>query len=308
MNKIGFNINDLHKVQYEILVEFDRVCKKYGLTYFLCYGTLLGAIRHNGFIPWDDDIDTLMPYEDFEKLKRIDPKEWRNPYFLQHYSSDKEYKRCFAKLRNSNTTLITKELEHLDINHGVDIDIYPLIHLANNPNLRKKQYRNTMIYMLLRYDEPPRNHGKIYYYAGKAILTIIPNHVKKALVSRFEKKITAYQKNKCKESYVVLGNVEIMKTTLKTSWFRKAILHKFEDGLFPVPIGYHEFLISRFGKNYMLPPPENKRGIKLGTFVKLDLNNPYTKYKGLYYCQNSKRTEKIKDNRWVSDTETVDKR
>lgn len=67
----NFNIEELHKVQYEILLEFDRVCKKYDLTYFLAYGTLLGAVRHEGFIPWDDDIDTLMPYEDFQKLQSI---------------------------------------------------------------------------------------------------------------------------------------------------------------------------------------------------------------------------------------------
>ena len=71
MSTENFDIRRLHEVQYEILVEFDRVCRKYGLTYFLAYGTLLGAVRHKGFIPWDDDIDTLMPYADYQKLRTI---------------------------------------------------------------------------------------------------------------------------------------------------------------------------------------------------------------------------------------------
>ena len=80
-NMKELDINALHKVQYGILVEFDRVCKKYGLKYFLSYGTLLGAVRHNGFIPWDDDIDTLMPYDDYKKLLAIDTSEWNHPFF-----------------------------------------------------------------------------------------------------------------------------------------------------------------------------------------------------------------------------------
>ena len=199
-------------------------------------------------------------------------------FFLQHYKSDKDYKRCFAKLRNSDTTLILKELEHLDINHGVDIDIYPLIHLADDHDLRKKQYRDTIIYMLLRYDEPPRNHGRLYYYGGKVILSLIPRSVKEKMVQSYEKRITAFQNEDSEESYVVLGNVEIMRTTLKTDWFSQTVNHIFEDSEFPIPIGYHDFLITRFGENYMMPPPENKRGVKLGTFVKIDLVNPYTKY------------------------------
>ena len=171
----SFDINALHAKQYEILIEFDRICRKHGLTYFLAYGTLLGAVRHKGFIPWDDDIDTLMPYDDFKRLREIPSSEWKHPFFLQNSESDKNYPLCFSKVRNSNTTLITEESAHLDINQGVDIDIYPLLYLADDPGERKKQYFITKAYMLLQVNQPPVNHGRGYYLAGKVLLSVIPN-------------------------------------------------------------------------------------------------------------------------------------
>lgn len=302
MNKTGFNINDLHKVQYEILVEFDRVCKKYNLTYFLAYGTLLGAVRENGFIPWDDDIDTLMPYSDYIKLKTIDPKEWRNPYFLQSYDTDKEYNHCFMKLRNSNTTLITEEFADKDINHGVDIDIYPLIHLADSIKDRKKQYRYTMAYMLLRYDEPPVNHGKIYYLGGKVLLSIIPKKLKNKLLNRFKNQVIKYQKMNTRDSYVVNGNIEVMRQVLKTKWFLSSKSIRFENSIFPVPIGFHQWLSKRYGKNYIQPPPKELRGVKLDGFVKIDLSTPYIKYKNIDYCTKQSAHRRIRNNRWVNKT------
>ena len=305
MKGTDFNIEALHKIQYEILLELDRVCKKHGIKYYLAYGTLLGAIRQNGFIPWDDDIDTMMSYDDFEKLKQIDPKEWRHPYFLQCFESDKQYRRCFAKLRNSETTLVTKELEHLDINQGVDVDIYPFVNLADDPEDRKRQYRDTMIYMLLTYDEPPRNHGQLYYAGSKIILSLIPKWAKTKLLEKYKKRVLRYQDIQTEEVYTVNGNIEIMRQPMKSNWFSESVDCMFETKEFPIPIGAHEWMRSRYGDDYMLPPPESKRGIKFDTFVIIDLEKPYSEYKGIAYCTEKKRTQKVKNNRWVNDNETI---
>lgn len=294
-----FNIDDLHNVQYQILLEFDRVCKKFGLTYFLAYGTLLGAIRHDGFIPWDDDIDTLMPYDDYIKLQKIPREEWNTPYFLQSHYSEKNCCFCFTKIRNTNTTLITDALAHMDINHGVDIDVYPLIHLADDRKARKKQYRKTMLYMLLRLNEPPRNHGKILYLSGKLILGLIPDSLRKQILVKLNKEITAYQSVNTRDSYVVNGNVEVMRQTLKNKWFSKSVDHLFEGRNFPVPVGAKAWLKIRYGSDYMQMPPKELQGIKLDHFVKVDLETSYKKYKGKYYCSKDNKRTQVKNDRWV---------
>ncbi len=292
----SIDIEALHAKQYEILLEFDRVCKKYGLTYFLAYGTLLGAIRHKGFIPWDDDIDTLMPYQDYVKLNEIPKSEWKHPFFLQNSETDKNYSLCFSKIRNSHTTLITKELAHLDINQGVDIDIYPLLNLADDASDRNKQYFHTKAYMLLQVNEPPVNHGRVYYFAGKALLTLIPRGLKSILKDRYLSKITQY--NNTQNCYVLNGNLEVMKQVLSSKWFTRMVDEQFENKEFPIPNGAVEWLRTRFGEKYMELPPEEKRGFKLSTFVRIDLDHPYTIYRGIDYYNNSKR-RKVENNRWV---------
>lgn len=298
MERNDLNLNRLHEKQYQILVEFDRVCRKYDLKYFLGFGTLLGAVRHSGFIPWDDDIDTMMPYEDYIKLKNIPSVEWRKPFFFQSPESDKNYTKCFSKVRNSETTLITEDNCESDINQGVDIDIYPIINLADDPVLRKKQYRNTMAYMLFQVNTPPRNHGKLFYFVGKVALTLTPDLLKSKLKAILLKKLTAYQGDSTKNCYVVCGNIEIMRQVLETEWFEKSILHNFEQQEFPIPIGYDEWLISRYGRNYMDMPPKEMQGIKLEQFIKVDLDNPYVIYKGEYYCCQNQKRKKASNKRW----------
>ena len=120
---------EIWAVELDLLAEFDRVCRKYDLKYCADGGTLLGAVRHQGYIPWDDDLDVAMLRRDFEKLNEIAPKEFKKPYFWQTEETDPGSARGHAQLRNSDTTSIIaleyKHQRHNNFNQGIFIDIFP---------------------------------------------------------------------------------------------------------------------------------------------------------------------------------------
>ena len=115
----------LWTVLLDLLIELDEVCTRNNLRYFILGGTLLGAVRHKGFIPWDDDIDVCMPREEYEKLLKLQ-NEFKHPYFLQTPYTDPNFFWSSTKLRNSNTTQIVDMFKYQGFNQGICITIFPL--------------------------------------------------------------------------------------------------------------------------------------------------------------------------------------
>lgn len=132
---VSMKMKKVWAVQIDLLEQLKRTCKKYGLTYFADSGTLLGAIRHEGFIPWDDDIDIVMKRSDYNKLIEIADDEFLFPYFLQSAHSE-VFPRGYARLRNSNTTALTKRDLGKPINHGIFIDIFPVDNIPDDIKVR----------------------------------------------------------------------------------------------------------------------------------------------------------------------------
>ena len=127
---------EIWAVEIDLIEELKRVCKKYNLIFCADSGTLLGAVRHKGFIPWDDDIDVAMPREDYEKLLQIANNEFKHPYFFDSFETS-NVPQSFAKLRNSKTTAI--ENIESDRNQGIFIDIFPVDHLIEDKKLLERQ-------------------------------------------------------------------------------------------------------------------------------------------------------------------------
>ena len=131
-------MNELKQQQLDILKAFIKVCNKYNLEYFLVYGTALGAIRHKGFIPWDDDIDVAMPRKDYDKYIELQKEYEGTPYFIQTFKSDPCYIYNYAKLRDSSTTFLENAFKNHRINQGVFIDVFPVDGMSREYGDREK--------------------------------------------------------------------------------------------------------------------------------------------------------------------------
>ena len=120
------DLDDLKKIEFDMFLKFKNICEKHKFQYFLIGGTCLGAVRHLGFIPWDDDIDVGMPRIDYEKFLKVAQNELPKYIFVQTGKTDINYPMNYAKLRNSNTTFIESSAKKFKMNHGVYLDIFPL--------------------------------------------------------------------------------------------------------------------------------------------------------------------------------------
>ena len=128
-------LKTLQRIQLQILKKVVKVCEKHDLNYYLSEGTLLGALRHGGFIPWDDDIDISMYREDYNKFLKVAQKELGENLFVQTGYTDKNYSRYITKVRLNDTKYIEYGTADIEMHHGIYIDIFPLDHVVNPSSL-----------------------------------------------------------------------------------------------------------------------------------------------------------------------------
>ena len=140
----------VQSIELDLLKKFITICRKHNLAYCASSGTLLGAARHHGFIPWDDDIDLFLMWDDYKKLMEVAPKECEYPYFFQSHHTEPEGEASACRLRRSDTTGCTQwEMETISdptYNRGVFIDIFPLFDVPNSLLMRKLQHRLVMFW------------------------------------------------------------------------------------------------------------------------------------------------------------------
>lgn len=140
--KIDSKTKRVWAVQLDLLSVIDRICRNHGIRYSIDSGTLIGAVRHGGMIPWDDDIDVVMPRNDYEKFCLIAPAELDGIYFLQTKESDENYDRCFARIRNVTTTAapvseMVNGMLFIRYNQGIFVDIFPMDNVPDDECERK---------------------------------------------------------------------------------------------------------------------------------------------------------------------------
>ncbi len=244
-------------VELDLLDKLQEVCDRYGLRYYACGGTLLGAIRHKGFIPWDDDIDVVMMREDYEKLIEVAPAEFTDPYFFQTSYNDKNYSRGHAQLRNSNTTaIINSERGHFVFNQGIFLDIFPLDAVPDDPAEQLSHRRavnvwNKLLATSVRYP------GSVKKNAVKSLIhafvSVIPY---RWLYRGLEKACRKYNGTDTKRVAMISFDTFSDRWVFPRHCFAEVQKVPFEHTEIVIPAGYDEMLTIAYG-DYMTMKKEN---------------------------------------------------
>ncbi|MBQ2676708.1 MAG: LicD family protein [Clostridia bacterium] len=262
---------------------FQKFCDENNLLFYMCGGGCIGAIRHKGFIPWDDDIDVFMPRDDYEKLKVL----WRQKADNDKYPciySDKNLVdgNLFITIRDTDTTFIKPYQQKLDIPHGLVLDILPIDGYPDKPFQRKLQVFWALIYSLYCAQQIPQNHGTLKKVIGAVALGIVPFKGLRYRIWKFaEKQMTKYKISDCNHITELCSGPGYMKKKYNKEAFESALLMDFEGYKLPVPVGYDHYLKTAFGDYMKMPPKEKQKPHHEALFI--DLDNSYLKYKGKYY-------------------------
>lgn len=273
-------------VELDLLNEFSRVCEKYGLRWFAHAGTMLGAVRHQGFIPWDDDIDVVMPRSDYDRMCKLASVEFSYPYFFQCDDTDRYFARSFSRLRNSDTTAILENERgyRYPFNQGIFIDIFPLDHIPADPDERNHYYSDVtelsalavQIRTMVHFYYPKIGKGfakRVKYYLKHLYYRFVFKGGYQFYLDRHYERITQYNKQETGwegESIIApLG-----RQLWRSEWVRETMMIPFEMLQIPVPVHYEECLSASFGSDWRTP----KQIPNLHSGVFFDPDKSYTEY------------------------------
>lgn len=252
MEKQQIPADIIKEIELSILDYIDDVCKTNHIKYYLAYGTLLGAIRHKGFIPWDDDIDIYMPRKDYDKFIKLMASNIESHYRVLSIYNDSEYFYEFAKVVDCRTRLITKNIKE-NQHEGVWVDIFPL---DDAPKFLRmaKWFLNCLVacrILSVNLKFSPQKYPRLLYPLWAVAKIVGPRPFLK-LSDRIAR---------CGKSNEYVGymcSMGVSKYYFKKQWCEKTIMVDFEGKQYPAFEQYDEYLKYQYG-NYMQLPPEDKR-------------------------------------------------
>lgn len=251
-------LREIQQCEFEILKKVHEVCEKNGIQYYLYGGTLLGAVRHGGFIPWDDDVDLVMPLEDFDRFIRIAQKELGDAYFVQTCMNDPGFPKVFLKVRREDSYICEDKWEKRRMHAGIYIDIMPLAGFPAG-KWKKKIFLHAFSFweQLCSFDKPKTSH------IGVKILFSMMKRLPLQFKYRMREKVVRLSDRVGRKSGLVCSYGShykpMARRVMQQSWFTGKEQMCFEGQEFYVPAGWKDYLEYLYGENYMELPPVEKR-------------------------------------------------
>ena len=289
----SFNLNNeielaeitkkVQRYELEILEQINRICREHGLTCFAVGGTVLGAVRHKGFIPWDDDIDLGMPRADYERFLSIAPEELDERFVIQNYSTDPRSPFFFTKIRRNHTKFVEYSLRDYPIHHGIFVDIFPFDAVPEDDRARERQFKLARFLYQLYLSKSLKTVYSSRLLGTRYETPTVRAQVKKktrirralhALLLPVPKRWIYRLLDACVRRYNEEPHQEISHITRRRLRVRLKDLYPiaylpFENTEIPVPHDYDAYLRGQFG-NYMAMPPKDKRYGHLPCQVEFD--------------------------------------
>jgi lipopolysaccharide cholinephosphotransferase len=258
----------------QILLDFDKICKDNHIFYLITAGTLLGAVRENGWIPWDDDIDVLVRHDDFKKLDKAIKESGMEDEYRYIYPEKTSVVTVDGKFMSKKISL-GNLMGDKEIGHPLYLDVLPIENVPNNKIFRSiKSFFSKLITLsynslrcLKEYDElldiMSMDSKRLKHNLQIRRIVSIPTRILgKNRTFRLLQYINSYSSEKTKYVSVPLGVKMYNGEIVSREVFAKSVLISFEGHFFPAPIRFKDYLSNRYGDDYMIPPPKKEQGIK----------------------------------------------
>lgn len=246
-------MQDLQLVELSILHEFVRLCDTHGLRYYLAYGTLLGAVRHHGFIPWDDDVDVTMPREDYNRFAEICRSgDLRHGFRWQSYATETRYPHWFGKLIKTDTVLRQAPSQHLLYEQSVYIDVFPLDGLANKS---WEAFAQRVLLGICRLRLSVNLKRTPLKRVAAQLTRVLPRRSVISVIGAINRR---YPAGRASKWICVGGPYGHRRQSFPSRWFGLGQARVFEDLTVTGPVEWDRYLAQLYGE-YMIPPPPGDR-------------------------------------------------